>query len=490
MHRLITMAALVSLTACTGEGRPVSAALTRPKFLELQPGATWTSTSCVDTSLLAAHDELDAAVDDLFAQAGLRGPLHTTGNAGCQWMVRVRDEAPLMPGSAQLVWDAGSGEPDRFATISAPSRTGGALTTIFATTERGAAFGVRSTLQFLVDRTTDDSQRVLQGTLVDYAGFSRRGIIEGFYGPTFSVDERTKLIDLAGYLRQNTYVYALKDADPFTHAQWRDPYDTTWAPIIASAVSAAKRNFIDFVWAASPGYYGGPNFLSHSIHYGGDADFALLVAKTENLRSLGVQRFALFVDDVAPELVWPDDMARFPSLVAAHAYLMNRWDDYLMATGAPEHLWVVGTKYTSDSTNSLSGEGWQDYNRTLATALHPGIQMFWTGPQVYSERIGTDDLVPITDIVQRPLLIWDNWPKSPEALTGRAPNLDRRAAGLLSNFVMDNDTLAPSAALHDFEQALGTIADYGWQPDTYDPAWSLQRWTPLLDPLLQRMPKQ
>jgi hyaluronoglucosaminidase len=295
------------------------------------------------------------------------------------------------------------------------------------------------------------------------------------------------LINLAGYLRQNTYIYALKDADPFTHAQWRDPYDATWGPIIVGAVSAAKRNLIDFIWAASPGYYGGPTFQSHSIHYGGDDDFALLVAKTENLRSLGVQRFALFVDDVDPEFAWPDDAAQFPSLAAGQAYLMNRWDDYLISTGAPDHLWVVGSKYTSDSTNSLSGAGWQNYNQTLASTLHRGIQMFWTGPQVYSEQLETDDLVPINDIVHRQVLVWDNWPKSPEALTGRAPTLDRPAAGLLSNFVMDGDTLPPSAALHDFEQALGTIADYAWQPDSYDPAWSLQRWTPLLDPLLHRM---
>jgi hypothetical protein len=53
---------------------------------------------------------------------------------------------------------------------------------------------------------------------------------------------------------------------------------------------------------------------------------------------------------------------------------------------------------------------------------------------------------------------------------------------------MDNDTLSPSDALHDFEQSLGTIADYAWQPESYDPDWSLAHWTPLLDPLLRRMP--
>ena len=487
---LAGVAALLSLTACSdgGGGQAVNPALTRPKFLELQPDAAWTSSSCIDTSALPAHADLDALVDTLFAEAGLHAPRRTGSDDGCDWMLRVDGAGqPLPLAAAQLVWDAGSDEPDRFALVTTPASRGRVVTAIVAATERGAAFAVRSALQFVVDRYTGASQHVVAGTLVDYPGFSRRGIIEGFYGPTFSADERRQLIDLAGYLRQNTYVYALKDADPFTHARWRDPYDDTWAPVIAGAVAAAQRNLVDFVWAVSPGYFGGPIYQSHSIQYGSDDDFALLVAKTEDLRALGVRRFALFVDDVPTEFAWPDDAARFPSLADAQAFLMNRWDDYLMATGAPEHLWIVGSKYTSDATNSLSGAGWQDYNRTLTATLHPGIQMFWTGPEVYSERIATDDLEPIDDIVQRQVLIWDNWPKSPVALTGRAANLDRRAAGLLSNFVMD-DTSPPSAALHDFEEALGTIADYAWQPDSYDPDWSLARWSPLLDPLLRRMP--
>ena len=485
--RWMGLAALLSLTACSPSTHRLRTALTRPKYLAVEPDATWTSRACVDTSPLAAHAQLDAAVGDLFAQAGLPLP-SVTADSGCEWMVRLTPDAPSLTVEAALVWQAGGlTEPDGFAASTVRTPNGAVLTTISAANERAAAFGLRSVLQFFVDRYDAGSQSVLLGDLVDYPGFSHRGIIEGFYGPTFASDQRAELIALAGYLRQNTYIYALKDADPFTHTRWADAYDDTWAPVISKAVAAAKRSFVDFVWAASPGWYGGPEFQSHSIHYGSDDDFARLVRKTENLRSLGVERFALFVDDVAPDFAWPDDAARFDSLAAAHAYLMNRWDDYLTATGAP-HLWVVGSKYTSDPSNSLSGAGWQDYNRTLAAALHPGIQMFWTGPQVYSEQITSGDLAPVEDVVQRQVLVWDNWPKTLEALSGRAADLDRHAAGLLSNFVMDGDDQTPSAALHDFEQTLGTIADYAWQPETYDPAWSFARWTPLLDPLLDRMP--
>ncbi|MCU1279364.1 MAG: nagJ [bacterium] len=487
MRIVVSIVALISLAACTDHPRPMSAVLTTPRYLVRQSGTAWTSRACIDTSALQAHERLDALVGDVFAEAGLRRPA-VSDAAGCQWMLRVSNESPSLSGDAQSVWDAGSAEPERFTVTSAVEPTQTVATTIFAATERGALFGLRSALQFFVERYTSDGQQVLEGTLVDYPAFSRRGIIEGFYGATFSSNARSKLIELSACLRQNTYIYALKDADPFTHARWRDPYDGTWAPIISKAVSVANRNLIDFVWAVSPGYFGGPIFQSRSIHYGSDDDFQRLVAKTEDLRALGVDRFALFVDDVAPDFAWPDDAARFSSLAAAHAYLMNRWDDYLMATGAPQHLWVVGTKYTSDSSNYLSGAGWADYNRTLAAALHPEIQMFWTGPQIYSERIAPDDLKPIEDLVQRRVLLWDNWPKLPDALRGRAPDLDERAAGLLSNFVMDSDVRPPSAAMKDFEQALGTIADYAWQPEGYEPSESLARWTSALDQQLGRLP--
>ena len=336
------VASLASMAACSSASAPVNAAPARPKFATLDAAGTWISEACVDSSALPTHDTFDALVPDLFAQAGLPRP-HDVG-ASCQWLLRLDAGAPTLSTTAALVWQGGAGDPDRFAVVSTVGAAENVRTVISAASERGAAFAVRRALELFVDRTSAIGEHVRSGELVDYAGFTRRGVIEGFYGPTFSPSDRIRLISLAAYLRENSYVYALKDADPFMHAQWRDPYDTTWGPIVRDAAAAARRNLVDFVWAASPGYYGGPEYLADAIHYGSDADFALLVTKTENVRALGVERFALFVDDVAPDFLWPDDAAQFPSLAAAQAFLMNRWDDYLMATGAPDHLWVVGDR--------------------------------------------------------------------------------------------------------------------------------------------------
>jgi hypothetical protein len=53
--------------------------------------------------------------------------------------------------------------------------------------------------------------------------FKIRGVIEGFYGEPWTMDERKNMF---GFMRQhhfNTYVYAPKD-DPYQRLQWGDLY--------------------------------------------------------------------------------------------------------------------------------------------------------------------------------------------------------------------------------------------------------------------------
>jgi protein O-GlcNAcase/histone acetyltransferase len=134
---------------------------------------------------------------------------------------------------------------------------------------------------------------------------------------------------------------------------------------------------------------------------------------------------------------------------------------------------AVGLKYTSDENNYLSGQGWRFYNLELALTLHPGIQILWTGPQVYSPTIAASDLTLINKLLGQKVMLWDNWPKTPAALTGRAVDLPTAASGLLSCPVLNQYNLHPVA---DFWPVLGTAADYAWRPDTYVPEESLNRW--------------
>ena len=50
-----------------------------------------------------------------------------------------------------------------------------------------------------------------------------RGVIEGFYGPAWSHENRLWMLEKLGSWGMNLYVYAPKN-DPFHRERWRDPY--------------------------------------------------------------------------------------------------------------------------------------------------------------------------------------------------------------------------------------------------------------------------
>lgn len=395
-------------------------------------------------------------------------------DAQCDWrLVLTLAPPPALGGAADAVWNAGAASPERHAVYS-EIVANQALSMIYAETDRGAVYGVRAAVAALTTAAGKDEKNIFQsGTLVDYPSFPLRGVVESIYGKTYSVAERQTTLQLMSCMGENIYVYGQKDKDLYTHYQWADPYPEDQAAALRSSAVTASENLIPFVWGISPGWWGGADFIKDSICYSCDDDFERLKRKTEAMRALGISRFALLLDDLTPTLPWPADATKFNTLAKAHAFLINRWDDYLMATGAREHLLVVGEKYTSDDTNQLSGVGWQFYNRELGAAVRPGVQIFWTGPQVFSASITAADLEPIDQLLERKVLVWSNWPRTVAALDGLAVELPTVASGLFSCPVINQNRAHPVAA---FWPVLGTAADYAWRPESYVPAESFARW--------------
>ena len=62
-----------------------------------------------------------------------------------------------------------------------------------------------------------------------------RGVIEGFYGPPYTFDQRRDLFRFLAEADLNTYVYAPK-LDPYHRDRWREPY-----PPSSSSTSASWR---------------------------------------------------------------------------------------------------------------------------------------------------------------------------------------------------------------------------------------------------------
>jgi beta-N-acetylglucosaminidase len=295
----------------------------------------------------------------------------------------------------------------------------------------------------------------LEVSIGDYPSFPQRGIVEGFYGPPWSHQDRLDMMQFEGRNRMNVYYYAPKD-DPYHRRLWRDPYPAPRLQQLGELVSASKKNFVNFCFAISPGL---------SMVYSSGADFSALATKLDGVRNLGVSCFALFLDDVDQDLANPQDKAKYQTLGRAHVDLVNRLYRHLKSESHENTLMVTPTTYTDDW-------GSRDYIKELGAGVDPGVNIAWTGPKVVSPEITVEQAREWGRFLHRKPLVWDNYPVNDGRpwrlmlgpLVGRPGGLATVTAGLVSN---------PMVQPHASMIALQTIADYLWNSAAYQPTVAL-----------------
>jgi hyaluronoglucosaminidase len=284
-------------------------------------------------------------------------------------------------------------------------------------------------------------------------------VIEGFYGPPWTHEERLDLIEFCGAEGLDTWVHAPKD-DRYHRAQWADPYPDAELGRLAELAAAAKDHGVDFAYAIAPGL---------SICHTRDEHFSRLLAKCEQVRAAGATSVQLLWDDLEHALTCPEDRERYGSeespVAAAQADLSNRFAREL---GRPGPLVVCPTAYagTEDSP----------YRRTFRRLLAPETAVYWTGPKVVSVAIAREELeVAAARFGGRQLVIWDNYPVNDfdsgrlflGPLRGRDPRLvDGPLAGWIANAMLQ---ALPS------KLPLATVADVLRAPAAYDPLSSFER---------------
>ena len=268
-----------------------------------------------------------------------------------------------------------------------------------------------------------------------------RGIIEGFYGPPWTHEERLDLIRFCGANGLNAWVHAPKD-DPYHRKLWREPYPEAELERLATLVGEAKRCGVDFAYAIAPGL---------SIREEDESELEALDAKREHVRAAGVETFQLLWDDIERDAVSAE----------AQAEIANHF-----ARGEPLVVCPMGYAGTGDSP----------YRRAFAPRLDPQIVVYWTGPEVVSLGINREALdMTVQRFHGHELLLWDNYPVNdfaPETLflgplRGRDPRLaGGRLRGIIANAMLQ---AVPS------KLALATVADWARDPASYDPIASYER---------------
>ncbi len=218
------------------------------------------------------------------------------------------------------------------------------------------------------------------------------GVVEGFYGTPWSHRERLAMIERLGQVGLGLYIYAPKN-DPLHRDQWRVPYDDTFIQRFSELNDVGQRLGVTVSLGISPG---------KDMITADREERDLLVAKLRPFIDLGIRHITLLFDDIESDVGVPIDNR----LGQAHAELANWLLSTLESLAHAEiALWVVPTVYSSD--RHYRWPGGTAYLSAL-NALHPRIQVMWTGTDTLSPTLGASDLREVTEIIGRKPVIWEN----------------------------------------------------------------------------------
>ena len=221
------------------------------------------------------------------------------------------------------------------------------------------------------------------------------GVIEGLYGTPWTISERRMVLDSMQSLNLNTYLYAPKD-DLKLRLSWRDTYTAEEVTLLKDLIEACKSRGIRFIYALSPGL---------DIGYAQASELNALKQLLEQLQWMGCQDFALLFDDI-PDTMRDEDRKRFGSFAHAQCHVTNTVYRWIRDTSSNRRFLFCPTPYCGRMQKA--GLGGTEYLEEIGRTLDPGIEIFWTGPEIISSHISMNHIGELTQILRRPPLIWDN----------------------------------------------------------------------------------
>jgi len=281
------------------------------------------------------------------------------------------------------------------------------------------------------------------------------GVIEGFYGQPWSEGERLELFQWMAKWGLNTYLYAPKD-DLHQRALWRERYTNRESEQLDRLIKKCLKLGLRFVYALSPGL---------DISYSSAADLRRIRERFEQLSAFGCHDFAILFDDI-PDRIKKTDLKRFSSLASAQCHVANAIFRYTREQASRGRFFFCPTAYCGRMV-AEHPEG-QKYLQTVGRELLPGIDVFWTGPEIVSREISVAHVHELQASLRRKPVIWDNLHANDYdrrrfysgPCSGRPTELKKAVAGLLSN--PNNEFLLNFVPLRSLAKFVG--CDGQWKP--------------------------
>lgn len=275
--------------------------------------------------------------------------------------------------------------------------------------------------------------------------FAVRGLIEGFYDRVWTWEERRRIAEFIAVRGFDTWVYAPK-SDRLQNTGWRTPYPGDARRELRAFGERCHHLGMAFWIGLRP----------VGISYVDPEDARLLVGKLRDYLELGADRVVILADDIPFELD-QRGASRFATLADAHTWLVE------LALASldlrPEQVVFVPTEYHGAGSSYLA---------TLGSELPSAVDICWTGLEICSPAITATDADEVGKLLDRPPLIWDNYPVNDAVMLGElhlGPIRSRDASlGDHARGVLVNPALEPEATL----VPLATWGEYLADPVRYD----------------------
>ena len=296
--------------------------------------------------------------------------------------------------------------------------------------------------------------------------FRRRGIVEGFFGPLWSMAHRQRLFEFGAARGMNTYLYAPKD-DPYHRERWTAPYPRKQWQELLKLIGEAQKRDIDFVYGFHPG---------KGLSFTADKPIRILLSKAQRFYHAGVRTFAVLFDDIPSRLAHARDRKHFTNSLAR---AQGTWLAEIIARQPPSwsdvEWWICPSFYSLDPLLvHVFGAFETDFLEVLAEFLPVNVPCCWTGPSVVSREITLPHVKTIAKLIRRPLILWDNYPVNDlsmqdELHIGPLQKRDPRLPQAVYAY-LNNPLLQPELSLI----PLATCFDYASNPAAYvaEKSWS------------------
>jgi hyaluronoglucosaminidase len=291
--------------------------------------------------------------------------------------------------------------------------------------------------------------------------FRRRGVVEGFFGPVWSMAHRRRLFEFGSARGMNTYLYAPKD-DPYHRERWMEAYPEKQWKALLTVIRAAQKRQIDFVYGFHPG---------KALVFTAAQPLRVLLSKAQRFYDAGVRTFAVLFDDIPSRLEHSADRRHFnDSLARAQGNWLAEIIARQPSAWVDVEWWICPSFYTPDPLlTRVFGAFEPDFLENLADYLPPDVACCWTGPSVVSKKITLPHVKKIAKLVGRPLILWDNYPVNDLSmkdelhlgpLQDRDPHLPQAVYAYLNNPLVQQElSFVP----------LATCFDYAANPVAYNP---------------------